>query len=228
MQPPDDNRRNGTRPDWGQVSTVLLDMDGTLLDKYYDDYFWEHFVPTVYGEKNGLPVERARSVLLERYHAVKCTLMWTDLDYWSKTLDLDIVGLKREVRHLIAVLPHVEEFLSFLKRENKSVYLVTAAHRKTLDIKMETVDLRHYFDRLICADELGKPKEDAGFWRDLEHRLDFDPGRTLFADDNLDVLRAARAHGIRHVVHMARPSSRAEASFSDDYPSIETFRELIR
>ncbi len=37
---------------WQQISTVLLDMDGTLLDKYYDDYFWEQYLPKVYGEKH--------------------------------------------------------------------------------------------------------------------------------------------------------------------------------
>ena len=26
---------------WPTIKTVLLDMDGTLLDKHFDDYFWE-------------------------------------------------------------------------------------------------------------------------------------------------------------------------------------------
>jgi putative hydrolase of the HAD superfamily len=30
---------------FNQIETVLLDMDGTILDKYYDDYFWEILVP---------------------------------------------------------------------------------------------------------------------------------------------------------------------------------------
>jgi FMN phosphatase YigB (HAD superfamily) len=28
-----------------EIKYVLLDMDGTLLDKYFDDYFWEHLLP---------------------------------------------------------------------------------------------------------------------------------------------------------------------------------------
>lgn len=226
MQTPPD-KRNGGSLDWDRISTVLLDMDGTLLDKYYDDYFWEQFLPAVYGEKNGLDADRARQELFQRYRSVKCTLMWTDLDYWSETLDLDIIGLKKEIKHLIAVLPCVNEFLTFLKKQEKSVYLVTAAHRKSLDIKMDKVDLRHYFDRIICADELGKPKEDTRFWKELEQQINFDRSRTLFADDNLDVLQAARGHGIRHLVHMARPSSKVPADYSDDYPSIATFEELM-
>ena len=30
---------------WQEVDWVLLDMDGTLLDKHFDDYFWETLVP---------------------------------------------------------------------------------------------------------------------------------------------------------------------------------------
>ena len=227
MPTPHDMRRNGKRFNWNRISTVLLDMDGTLLDKYYDDYFWEQFLPEVYGHKNGLDVARARQELFKRYRSVKYTLMWTDLDYWSETLGLDIVSLKKKIDHLIAVLPHVNEFLAFLKEQNKSVYLVTAAHQKSVDIKMDRVNLRHFFDRLICADELGKPKEDRRFWQELEEQLDFDRSETLFADDNLDVLRAARGHGIRHLVHMARPSSKEPVKYSDDYPSIATFGELM-
>jgi len=222
-----DTRFNGNAVDWAQISTVLLDMDGTLLDKHFDDYFWEQFLPTVFSEKNSLPVDRGRQELLRRYRSVQSTLAWSDLDYWSEMLDLDIIELKKEVSHLIAILPHVEEFLSYLSSTGKSVYLVTAAHPKALDIKMDKVDLRRFFDRLICADELGKPKEDPGFWGDLEQQLQFDRAHTLFADDNLDVLRAARGHGIRHLVHMARPSSKEEARYSDEYHSIRTFRDLL-
>ncbi|KEP73664.1 nucleotidase, partial [Microbacterium sp. SUBG005] len=31
--------------DWQAVDTVLLDMDGTLLDLAFDNYFWQKLVP---------------------------------------------------------------------------------------------------------------------------------------------------------------------------------------
>ncbi|OIO27600.1 MAG: hypothetical protein AUJ60_08885 [Nitrospirae bacterium CG1_02_44_142] len=44
-----------------EIKYVLLDMDGTLLDKYFDDYFWEHLVPEKYAEKNCITFGKAKA-----------------------------------------------------------------------------------------------------------------------------------------------------------------------
>jgi putative hydrolase of the HAD superfamily len=31
--------------DWNTINTVLLDMDGTLLDLHFDNHFWLSLVP---------------------------------------------------------------------------------------------------------------------------------------------------------------------------------------
>ena len=30
---------------WSKIDTVLLDMDGTLLDLHYDSHFWLNVIP---------------------------------------------------------------------------------------------------------------------------------------------------------------------------------------
>ncbi len=218
----------GSLLDWQRISTVLLDMDGTLLDKYYDDYFWEHYLPQVYAEKNGLSPDQAQAELYARYRSVEKTLMWTDLSYWSEQLDLDIISLKGEVDHLIHLHPHVIDFLDFLRGLKKELYLVTAADPKALEIKMNRIDLRGYFTQVICAGEVGLPKEDVKFWQRLEERLGFSARRTMFADDNVGVLRAARNHGIKYLIHIARPSSQAPLGYSHEFISVAAFDELLQ
>ena len=212
---------------WENISTVFLDMDGTLLDKHYDDYFWEHYVPQVYSNRHDLRPMEAKEQLLAIYQSVEGTLQWTDLDYWSQRLDLDIPMLKREIIHLVKILPHVSEFLDFLQKKGKKTYLVTNAHPTTLAIKMEKIQLSHLFSRSICSQEVGAAKEQPEFWGKLQTLLPYDTTTTFFADDTEKVLDSAAAYGISNLVHIARPSSKLPAAFSDKYLSIVNFKQLI-
>jgi putative hydrolase of the HAD superfamily len=214
------------QPAWGKIDTVLLDMDGTLLDKHFDDYFWEHYVPEIFARKNDLTPREARKELLARYKSIEGTLAWTDLDYWSEKLGLDIPALKLKINHLIQVHPYVVDFLVYCRKIGKKIHLVTNAHSKTLDIKMQKTDLGGYFDRVICSEDIGLPKEEPEFWQRLEAILDFDRQRTLLADDNENVLQSAETFGIGVLIYVARPSSTAGISYSARFPSIVYFREL--
>ena len=213
--------------DWSAITTVLLDMDGTLLDKHFDDYFWEEYVPHVFAKRHGIEKSEAQTALLRRYQAVEDTLLWTDLDFWSEQLDLDIPKLKGDIDHLISVLPHVHPFLDFLALHGKEICLVTAAHHKTLAIKLQKTDLAPLFSRIINTEEIGLPKETPDFWQRLEGRLGFNRSQTMLADDTVKVLHAARLHGIEHLVHIAKPSSQRHARPCADFISISSFADLL-
>lgn len=212
---------------WLQVDTVLLDMDGTLLDKYFDDFFWEEYVPRIFGEQNQMSSEQARKELLKRYQRVESTLQWTDLDYWSEQLGLDIPELKCKVDHLIQVHPFVLDFLQFIRQSGKQIHLVTNAHSKTLEIKLRKTALGPWFDRIVCAEEVGEAKEHPAFWNRLEGMLGYERTRTLLADDTAKVLHSARQYEMGFLIFVAKPSSRLPVRYSPEFPSIATFDELI-
>ncbi len=217
------------RPDfsWHDIDTVLLDMDGTLLDKHFDDYFWEQYVPEHYSLVRNLSVEQARGELRERYRQVENTLDWTDLDYWSKGLGLDIPELKSRLDHLIAVHPFVTDFLKYCGQQGKKICLVTNAHSKTLAIKLRKTAIGPLFDRIVCAEEVGCAKENFEFWQRLAEMLEYNRERTLLADDTEKVLQSAAHYGIRYLIFVARPSSRQPVRYSGQFASIEYFNELV-
>jgi len=212
---------------WSEIDTVLLDMDGTLLDKYFDDYFWEEYVPEQFAKVNNLTPIEARKQLLKRYNLVESTLQWTDLDYWSNQLGLDIPELKCKVDHLIQVHPYVIDFLRFIRQKKKNLLLVTNAHSKTLEIKMAKTKLGGWFDRIICSEEVGEAKEQPIFWKKLERMVGFDKKRTLLADDTEKVLRSAKTYGLKHLIYVAKPSTRLEIAYSNEFPAIVYFKELL-
>lgn len=225
--PPRPDRGKAPRLAWSQIDTVLLDMDGTLLDRAFDDYFWEHHVPEVFARENGLDHEEARRVLLASYQSVASTLQWSDLDYWSQRLALDFARLKEDIGHMVAVLPGVVDLLLFLRRLGKQVYLVTNAHPETLRIKMAHSGLASWFHHRLCSHEVGAAKEQSLFWQRLDNFLPHRKERTLLVDDSEKVLSAAAAYGIGHLLHIAKPSSRLPATPSPRFPSILSFAELL-
>ncbi|MEC4747598.1 GMP/IMP nucleotidase [Methylomicrobium sp. Wu6] len=213
--------------DWSKIDTVLLDMDGTLLDLNFDNHFWKEFVPLSYAQKKGLTLEQAKDELVPLFKGMEGKLEWYCLDYWSRALELDIVGLKAEIAGLISVLPHVVEFLVAAKRSPRKVLLVTNAHPGSLGLKMEKTCLHPFFDEIISSHDCGKPKEHTEFWRWLNQRQPFDNSKTLLIDDSLAVLNSAKAFGIQNLLSVSRPDSRQPKKVIVDYPAIEDFRELM-
>ena len=213
--------------DWSGIDTVLLDMDGTLLDLHFDNYFWREHLPRAYAQRRGIALEKARSRLYPYFEAQEGTMNWYCVDYWSRELDMDIALLKEEVAHLIAVHPRVIDFLKFLRKMEKRRVLVTNAHHKSLALKMKHTPLGAHLDKIVCAHDLGLPKENAAFWKRLHRVMSFDPATTLLIDDNLQVLDSAARHGIAHLVAVARPDSRQPVRPTGNFSAVANLGQLI-
>jgi putative hydrolase of the HAD superfamily len=213
--------------DWNAIDGVFLDMDGTLLDLHFDNHFWQEHVPLRYAQSRGIGLAAAKEELYPRFRDAEGTMEWYCVDHWSRELGLDIALLKKEVEHLIAVHPHVTDFLGAVHRSGKRRVLVTNAHQKALRLKMERTRLRGSFEAVICAHDLGVPKEQPVFWERLQQVEPFDPDRTLFVDDNLAVLRSARDYGFRWLLAVLRPDTRGPVREVDEFPAVHDFSEVM-
>lgn len=213
--------------EWSEIDTVLLDMDGTLLDLNFDNHFWQEFVPLRYAELHALPLDSAKYELAPRFKAMEGRLEWYCLDYWSEELKLDIAGLKQELAGLIAVHPHVVEFLQAVRASGRRLLLVTNAHRDSLSLKMEKTCLHRFFDGIVSSHDYGMAKEQPGFWQRLQDEHVFEKSNTLLVDDSLAVLRSAKAFGIAFLVSISKPDSRAPAREITEFPAVADFRTLM-
>ena len=213
--------------DWTAIDTVLLDMDGTLLDLRFDNWFWQELIPRHYAAANGLELAETLDLLAPKFGDVKGTLQWYCIEYWTQELKLDIGGIKREASSEVGFLPGARQFLSKLKDGGKRRVLVTNAHPKTLAIKNERVGLGQYFDACYSTHSFAAPKEDAAFWPRLQAEEGFEPKRTLFVDDSLSVLNAARDFGIAWLRAVRRPDSGGPPQDTGEYLAVDRVADLM-
>ena len=183
--------------DWQSIDTVLLDMDGTLLDLKYDNTLWNQVVPDRYCAERPSATEGTRQELLQHMMDKRHTLEFYCLDYWASYTGLEILPLHHELAHLIQYRPGAESFLDWLERERVRRILVTNAHRDSLSVK------------------------------NAYSGLCFDASRTLLIDDSRQVLDAAAAYGIEHLLTVRQPDSARPCRKHLAYSAFNNFGELM-
>lgn len=208
---------------WNNIDSVFLDMDGTLLDLHFDNYFWLTHLPKRYSDIKGVSKSEANETLLKLIKQEEGTLNWYCLDFWTETLGVNITELKQEIQHLIAFRPHVKTFLQELQDSRHRVVLVTNAHNKSLNLKLSITGLDHYVDAIICSHDLKLPKENPLFWEKLQAIEPFDKTRTMLIDDSLAVLKSAQEYGIQHIYSIVQPDSQKPPRSNEEFPSIDRF-----
>ena len=213
--------------DWDSIDTVLLDMDGTLLDLQFDNFFWQEHLPRIYARENGLTEADSSELLMSRFTADQGTLQWYCLDHWSERLGLDVLELHRGVNHRIDYLPGARDFLQALRERDVRVLLVTNSHPDTLALKDEVTGLGAYFDAIYTSHQFGHAKERQEFWHALQEEEGFQAESTLFVDDNQTVLKSADTYGVEMLVEISHPDTSEPARETPAYADVRGVADLL-
>ena len=183
----------------------LIDLDGVILDTTYDNYFWQKHVPRVYADKHNVSYENAINFTHALFNYKRKTKDWYDIDYWSNMLSIDIKKEKEKSENMkkISLIKGAIEILDKIKNIKKDLFLITNAHRKTLNIKMSKYELSKYFNEMICSHELGYVKEDIQFWHILKNKLNIDYKKTVLIEDTFDNIKSAFHAGIEKSIYIS-------------------------
>jgi len=212
--------------DWSEIETVLLDMDGTLLDLSFDNHFWQRVVPDYFATKENISFDEAVEQLKPIFKAQEGLLNWYCLDYWSEALGIDIAQLKVDTQEHIKELPHTRAFLKAVRSSGKRCVLVTNAHADSLSLKMQKTGLVEFFDAIVSAHDVGYPKEQQSFWQAFYQLEQFNKAKTVMVDDSLSVLKAADTFGIKYIVAITMPDSREPPRIVHEFTAVESLGEL--
>ena len=219
--------RNHTLVPWDTIDTVLLDMDGTLLDLNYDNQIFSHLLPTAFADYHSLTLEEARLRLSDQMSKLKGTMDFYRLDYWHDATKVDILALHERAAELIRFLPGAEAFLEMLSKRGKRVLIVTNADRQSFAIKDRALQLTTRVNQVISSHDFGSPKEDNAFWVWLTEQFDINPKTTLFVDNTPRVLRAAEVFGIAHTLAVAQPDQKRPPRDMQGWSSFNHYDQLI-
>ena len=187
--------------DLKRLENILIDMDGVLLDTAYDNHFWQEHIPTRYAELKSMNIDQAIKITHSLFHYKKGYKDWYDLDYWSNMLGLDIEQEKLSA-NMIDKIKLKKGAIDFLEKyhKEKNLFLVTNAHRKTLNIKMKKFPLIKYFKKIICSHELKYVKEEIPFWFILRNKLGLDYDKSVLIEDTIDNVKSAYHAGLRSIL----------------------------
>ena len=212
---------------WDAIDTVLMDMDGTLLDLNYDNQIFAHRLPSAFAKHYGLTLEAASQQLGDHMANVSGTMDFYRLNYWRDLTGLDILALHEQAANLICFLPGAAEFLRTLSEHGKRTLIVTNADRQSFAIKDRVLRLSPRVNQVISSHDLGIPKEENAFWVWLTEQHDLNPSTTLFVDDTARVLKAAEIFGIAHTLAVAQPDQQRPPRDMPGRPSFGHYDQLI-
>lgn len=215
-------------PMWSEIDTVLLDMDGTLLDLHYDSHFWMQHLPVRYAQIHQLDIDFSRQYLETELGKNKGTIDWYCVDYWTAKLNVDIAALRAEVASKISFRPYAQEFLQALRRAGKKVILVTNDHRSGLQMKLSLLDFGQYLDAIVVSHDFSLAKEQPGFWQHMQAIEPFDPSRALFIDDTVAVLAEAEQYGIAQLRYIAQPDSKIIREPNQRFTAVACFSQYSK
>ncbi len=201
------------------IKAVLFDLDDTLLEtsaqernieNSYVSYVAER-VPSVNTEemlasirKFGAEAFVSHSVSQERWHAVvahmaeKYGQAMTPVLYDAKKI---IFNIYKTAPNL---LPSAIETLDAFRASVPKMGVVTHAGVEWTNVKLDTHDLRKYFDSVTIADAFGNKGPE--HWQEAMKALDVRPEEVLVIGDNLkgDIL-AAQSLGVKYAVLLPSP-----------------------
>lgn len=170
----------------GELRAVLCDMDGTLVDS---EKLWDVAMDALYDRLGGVLTPQVRAATVGGSAADNIRIVYDDL---GLTPDPAAMAASAAWMHdytaelFDAALPWcdgAQELLEGLAAAAVPMALVTNTPRLLAERALNTIG-RHYFDAVVCGDEVGRGKPAPDPYLRAVELLELDPRECLAVEDS--------------------------------------------
>ncbi len=183
-----------------KYNAFLFDLNGTMIDDMqYHINAW-HRILNELGA--GLSLERTKqecygknNELLERIFPGR----FSDEEKNKLSIEKE-KEYQLEFRPLLRLIEGLDEFLAEAKHAGIKMAIGSAAIPFNIDFVLDGLDIRHYFNAVVSADDVKNSKPDPETYLDCAKLLGVEPGTCLVFEDAPKGVEAALNAGMDSVV----------------------------
>lgn len=188
-------------------------MDGVLINS---EPLWKIAEKEVFSSL-GVPVNKDLVHLTSALTAQEVCAFWYERYPWQgKTFDQVEDDVVERVIELIGEndtkMPGVKEILDFCKSKRLKIGLASNSSHDLIEVVLEKVGIKHYFDFFSSAQDVEKGKPDPAVYLYAAEKLGVEPGECLVFEDSIIGVRAAKSAGM-FVVAIPTPEDFNKSSF---------------
>jgi 2-haloacid dehalogenase len=192
------------------IDTIIFDLGGVLID-WQPDHMYKKIIKD----------EQQRKWFLETI----CTMEWNEQQDGGRTIqeaNNELITQYPEHRELILayydrweemlvgpILPTVELFKNIKSSGKYKLYALTNWSAETFPRALELFDFLHWFDGRVVSGEEKTRKPYKEIYDIILNRFSLSPQKTLFIDDNIKNINAAKEIGI-NCIHFSSPEQLTE------------------
>lgn len=181
------------------IKILSLDLQGTLSDSKFSDYFWLELLPKKYAQKFNLSIQEAKDILKQKFKEYGVyNILYYDDKYWSDYLDFNTL---EEIRNF-EVQPHIDNNLyNLIQKINIPKIIISTTTNLFIEYELKE-NIKDFNKIYSCVDTFNTGGKTAEVFKKVCEELKVKPNEILHIGDNktMDVDNAIEV-GVNAIIY---------------------------
>ena len=187
------------------------------------------WLPEAVAHNKDISLSDAKKDIYKTSKELYGTLPWYELKFWEDRYETNLIAIAEKNKSYAMFIDGAHEALQFITSLDKKVFFLTNCDSRLLKVKSSQVPLLNFADNWISSVDIGVVKEDQKFWKIALEKLNIQPSKSIFFDDNINIVNAATKYGIKKSVHVTEPTNNNSVIYESNAKiQIRKLSDLIR